>query len=422
MKRHQLYAIIINSALLLSLSPTWCIVSQQKSPIEIKIVSLPESELSKSLAGMVKFIQDGIKITWFKWTEIPDEEKRLAQGSTKDKANAVLSAAFRGAHLAMAPLVCAIAIQGTKIGLKVIKRDILTPKPAILIKKQKPFYGRIDRLRRWWSGIKTQIMIFNTEINDRLIEIEKKTTSLRDLIKNGKDRTYANLLLHSKPGAGKTLFAQILAQKTNMNFLPITAASLLQAGVEGIKYFDEIISMANNSTYGTIIFIDEADALFTDRSRINPDSEHYKVLSHILSIIDGRSDKFMIIAATNHAFIIDPAMGRRFQDRICISLPDSTTRTKLLEYYLSRIFFDEKQTNAPCVIAAKALFTPQLITELTEKTAGLSPSEIADMIEAMRDKAELNNRSLIIEDIQSAGDEAIEKHRENIKIIDKSQQ
>jgi AAA+ superfamily predicted ATPase len=130
----------------------------------------------------------------------------------------------------------------------------------------------------------------------------------------------------------------------------------------------------------------------------------------------------MIIAATNHAFIIDPAMGRRFQDRICISLPDSATRTKLLEYYISHIFFDEKQTSAHGVLAAKALFTPQLITELAEKTAGLSPSEIADMIETMRNKAELNNRSLIAEDINSAIDEAIEKHRENIKVIDKSKQ
>lgn len=423
MKKHQLHAIIIHSALLFSLSPTWHIISQEKSPAiqkevpvtqekppkKIEIVQLPESKLSKALADMINFIQDGIRVTWYKWTVVPDEEKKLAQGSKKDKAHAILLAAFRGTHLAMAPLVGAIAMQGTKIGLEVIRRDILIPKPAILIKKQKPLYGKMDRLRCWWAGTKAQEMIFNQETENRLKEIEKKTSSLHDLIKGGKDRTYANLLLYGKPGTGKTLFARTLAEKTDMNFLPVTAASLLQAGVEGIKYFDELINMANNSPYGTIIFIDEADALFTNRTIINPDSEHYKILSHILSVIDGRSNKFMIIAATNHADLLDHAMERRFQDRVLMPLPDKATRSNLITAYIAQILFNEKQTNAQFVEAARALFTPQLITEIALETAGLSHAEIADMIGAMRDKAELNNRLLIIQDIQSAIDEAIEK-------------
>jgi hypothetical protein len=383
MKKNQLYTIIINSALLLSLNSALnSNGSYQQTPIiisgEISIANQPESELSKTSAELLKFIKDGIKSTWMRYTDIQDEEKRLSQGSKTDKANAVLSAAFRGVLLVTPPLVGLLLIEGTKIGLKVIKRDILTPKPAILIRKQKPLYGRMDRLRRWWSGAKSHDMVFSSEVNDRLIEIEKKTSSLRDLIKSGKNRTYANLLLYGEPGTGKTLFAQVLAEKTNMNFLPVTAASLLQAGVEGIKYFDEIITMANNSSYGTIIFIDEADAFLTDRSRVNPDSEHYKVLSHILSIIDGRSDKFMLIAATNHVSIMDSAMDRRFQDRIFMPLPDEETRTKLIEHYAAQILYNEKQTNAQFVIDAKVLFTPQLITELVEKTAGFSPSEMED--------------------------------------------
>jgi DNA polymerase III delta prime subunit len=412
MTKNQLYTMIINSALLLplhSLSQLKADPQQDSQIIKVLVIGQPESELSKAFADILKFAKDGIRSQWMRYTDIQYEEKRLSQGSKIDKAHAVLSAAFRGVLLVTPPLVGLLVLEGTKIGLEVIKRDILTPKPAILIKKQKPLYGRMDRLRRWWSGAKTQKMIFNQETRDRLIEIEKKTSSLHNLIKTGKDRTYANLLLHGEPGTGKTLFACMLAEKTNMDFLPVTAASLLQAGVAGIKYFDELISMANNSTYGTIIFIDEADALFTNRNAINPDSEHYKVLSHILSIIDGRSDKFMIIAATNHAYLLDSAMERRFQDRVLMPLPDAATRTELITLYSSQILFNEKQTNAQFIVAAKALFTSQLIAEIATKTVGFSHAEIADMIGAMRDKAELNNRSLLIQDIQSATDEAIEK-------------
>jgi AAA+ superfamily predicted ATPase len=201
----------------------------------------------------------------------------------------------------------------------------------------------------------------------------------------------------------------VLAEKTNMDFLPVTAASLLQAGVEGIKYFDEIITMANRSKYGTIIFVDEADALFIDRTKLDPSSDHYKVLNHILSIVDGRSNKFMVIAATNHAYLLDPAMGRRFQDRILTPLPDTTTRINLLNLYIPQILFNVKQTSAKFVADAKALFTQQFIAQIAEKTAGLSHAEIADMIEAMRNKAELNKRSVTFADTQSAVNEALEK-------------
>jgi hypothetical protein len=145
---------------------------------------------------------------------------------------------------------------GSRVFWNVLEKHLLHPKPAILNIKQKPVYGRLDRIRRWWSGSKHQEMVFDPSVRSRLEEIEKKTTTLRDLIQSGKDRQYANLLLYGEPGTGKTLFAQVLAEKTNMDFLPVTAASLLQAGVEGIKYFDEIITMANRSKYGTIIFLD----------------------------------------------------------------------------------------------------------------------------------------------------------------------
>ena len=418
MKKSKLYHIIMLSIALLL--PAHSILSMNpitpqtptNEPLRVEVVSQPESALSKELAGFIKFITDGIRSTWNRYCAMQDNEaKKLAQGSKTDKANAVLSAALRGVLLATPPLVGILLLGAAKIGLEKITRDITTPKLAILNKTQKPVSGRMDRLKRWYAGAKAQKMVFNPEVKEQLADIEQKTVSLRNLIHSGKDRNYANLLLYGEPGTGKTLFAQVLAEKTNMDFLPVTAASLLQAGVEGIKYFDEIITMANRSKYGTIIFVDEADALFIDRSTIDPGSDHYKVLNHILSIVDGRSNKFMVVAATNHAYLLDPAMGRRFQDRVLMPLPDAATRTALLNLYVPQILFDVKQTSAAFVKAAKTLLTPQLIAYITEKTEGLSHAEIADMIEAMRNKAELNKRSLIVQDIQSAIDEAVEKRK-----------
>ena len=121
----------------------------------------------------------------------------------------------------------------------------------------------------------------------------------------------------------------------------------------------------------------------------------------------------MVVAATNHAYLLDPAMGRRFQDRVLMPLPDAATRTELLKLYIPQILFNAKQTNPQFVRVAQALCTPALIAEIAELTEGLSPSEIADMIEAMRNKAETENRSLVIKDIKSALNAAIEKHQKS---------
>ena len=98
-----------------------------------------------------------------------------------------------------------------------------------------------------------------------LFEIQEKTKNIKDHIYRGdKSVTYTNLLLYGPPGTGKTMFAKVLADYTNMDFLPVTAASLMQDPVA----FSNIVEMANRSSYGTIIFIDEADALFLDRNEL----------------------------------------------------------------------------------------------------------------------------------------------------------
>jgi AAA+ superfamily predicted ATPase len=389
--------------------------SHQDKPVEVVIKNIPESALSKASAEFISFIMGGIKSTWMRYFALREEEEKKSTGSARDKLVAFQLAAFRGILLATPAVMGVIALQGAKIGMKMLKHKLVLSKIAILNQKQKPYYGYMARIQRWWSKDSMQQMVINDEVIDRLKEIEKKTVLLHDLIKQGKNRHYANLLLSGESGTGKTLFAQQLAYRTNMDFLPVTAASLLQEGLAGLKHFDELIAIANNSSYGAIIFIDEADGLLTNRTIIDPNSDHYKILEHILSVIDGRSNKFMIIAATNHEDLLDVAMNRRFQDHVVMPLPDAKTREKLFHLYAKNVLFDEKETNKEFVDAAKNVFTDEQILSFVEKTESLSHAEIADIIEAIRSKAELNKRGVIIADIESAIAQAVIKHQKGEK-------
>jgi Holliday junction resolvasome RuvABC ATP-dependent DNA helicase subunit len=314
-----------------------------------------------------------------------------------------------GYPIALVGAVSITGYYGTRLAWKVLEKRMLDPRPDILLPGSK--YGRWDRISRWRSGYQTPAMIFDAEIKDRLIEIKEKTKNIRDNIYNGRKTTYDNLLLYGKPGTGKTLFAQILADETNMDFLPVTAASLLQSGVEGIKYFNELLAMANRSKYGLIIFVDEADALFVDRDSLNPSSDHYKVLNHILALTGTGSNKFMLIAATNHAYVMDAAMGRRFQDRVLMPLPDATTRKELIDLYAGNVLFNAKNNSKEFVTAAQSLLTPQRINTIVKKTAELSHAEIKDMIQAMHKKALATKKGMItIAHVNSAVDQAVQKH------------
>lgn len=301
-------------------------------------------------------------------------------------------------------------IYGSHVLWKVIEKRLLNPKPDIILPGSK--YGYWDRVKRWRAGYISPEMIFNQQVDDRLIEIQEKTKNIRNHIRKGKAATYDNLLLYGKPGTGKTLFAQILADYTDMDFLPVTAASLLQSGVEGIKYFNELLDMANRSKYGLIIFVDEADALFINRNNLDPASDHYKVLNHILALTGASNNKFMLIAATNHAYIMDEAMGRRFQDRVLMPLPDEETRKELIILYSDMVLYNTKKNSDDFIETAKALLPEHVINLIAQSTADLSHAEIKDMIYAMHKKALATTSGILTpKHINDAVNQAIQKMR-----------
>lgn len=299
-------------------------------------------------------------------------------------------------------------IYGSRVLWKVIEQRLINPKPAIVLPGAK--YGYWDRVKLWLKGYTSPPMIFDEQVKYRLTEIQEKTKYIRKHIHKRQTATYDNLLLYGKPGTGKTLFAQVLADCTDMDFLPVTAASLLQSGVEGIKYFNELLDMANRSKYGLILFVDEADALFIDRDNLDPSSDHYKVLNHILALTGTSSSKFMLIAATNHAYIMDAAMGRRFQDRILMPLPNEATRKELITLYIDTILYNKTKNSADFIAVTQSILTPQIVNLIAQKTSGLSHAEIKDMVHAMHKKALCTETGIIAAlHINDAVNQALEK-------------
>ena len=155
------------------------------------------------------------------------------------------------------------------------------------------------------------------------------------------------LLLIGPPGTGKTMTARALAGDIHL--------SLLTVALEGVisKYMGEtaaklrLIFDAADSMPG-VYFFDEFDAIGARRTNTNDVGEIRRVLNSFLQFLESDMSESLIIAATNHPDLLDPALFRRFDDVIEYSLPDRDMAKKLLINALT--LFDTKRVRWPSIL------------------------------------------------------------------------
>lgn len=122
------------------------------------------------------------------------------------------------------------------------------------------------------------------------------------------------VLLYGPPGTGKTLMARACAAQTEATFLKLAGPQLVQMFIgDGAKLVRDAFTLAKEKA-PAIIFIDEIDAIGTKRfdSEKSGDREVQRTMLELLNQLDGFSSvsNVKIIAATNRADILDPALMR----------------------------------------------------------------------------------------------------------------
>jgi proteasome regulatory subunit len=147
------------------------------------------------------------------------------------------------------------------------------------------------------------------------------------------------VLLYGPPGTGKTLLAKAVAHETEATFIRIIGSELVQKFIgEGARLVREIFNLAKDKA-PTILFIDELDAIGSQRLKIatSGDREVQRTLMQLLSELDGfdiRGD-VKIIGATNRVDILDPALLRpgRFDRMIEFPIPDEISREAIFKIH-----------------------------------------------------------------------------------------
>ncbi|MCX5006626.1 ATP-dependent zinc metalloprotease FtsH [Streptomyces sp. NBC_00638] len=148
------------------------------------------------------------------------------------------------------------------------------------------------------------------------------------------------VLLAGPPGTGKTLLARAVAGEAGVPFFSASASEFIEmiVGV-GASRVRELFAEARKVA-PSIIFIDEIDTIGRSRSGgsgMGGHDEREQTLNQILTEMDGfsGSEGVIVIAATNRADILDPALTRpgRFDRVVNVSPPDRSGREAILEIH-----------------------------------------------------------------------------------------
>ncbi len=147
------------------------------------------------------------------------------------------------------------------------------------------------------------------------------------------------VLLVGPPGTGKTLFAKAVAGEANVPFFSISGSDFVEmyVGVGASRVRDLFATAKRNKP--CIIFIDEIDAVGRQRGAGlgGGHDEREQTLNQLLVQMDGfeTSEEIIVMAATNRADILDPALLRpgRFDRQIAVHMPDVRGREEIFKVH-----------------------------------------------------------------------------------------
>jgi len=162
-------------------------------------------------------------------------------------------------------------------------------------------------------------LVISPVVSSVLEGLIAETRHWSDLDRHGLPRRQ-RVLFQGPPGCGKTSAAEALASELGRPFVVVSLDAVVSSYLgETASNLRRVLDYADKMPF--VILFDEFDALGRSRDDPAEHGEMKRLVTTFLQMVDKYRGPSILIAATNHPGLLDPALWRRFDDVLTFAMP-----------------------------------------------------------------------------------------------------
>lgn len=218
--------------------------------------------------------------------------------------------------------------------------------------------------------------IWSPTVAQQLQQIVSEHLRANELLAKGLAPT-RTAIFTGPPGVGKTLAARWLAVQLHRPLLTLDLSAVMSSflGRTGTNV-RHVLDYAKGVS--CVLLLDELDAIAKRRDDAQEVGELKRLVTVLLQEVDDWPEGGLLVAASNHPELLDPAAWRRFETQVIFELPEKTYVEQAI-----RLFVDDSGSVDANWLAA-----------LVEVMRGRSFSDIERELKSLRRQAVLSKRPL----------------------------
>lgn len=206
-----------------------------------------------------------------------------------------------------------------------LRREAAAPVPVDL-------ESRLQLLRVEASPVLEVEPVWDDGVRRALEQILSERRHDKELIEQGLSPT-RSIIFTGPPGVGKTLAARWVARELRRPLLTLDLSAVMSSflGRTGANV-RHVLSYAKG--VDGVLLLDELDAIAKRRDDATDVGELKRLVTVLLQEIDDWPPTGLLIAATNHSNLLDPAVWRRFEMRVDFPMPADDSVRRAIETFL----------------------------------------------------------------------------------------
>ena len=189
--------------------------------------------------------------------------------------------------------------------------------------------------------------IWSDDVRRRLDQVVAERMRQQELAKEGLAPT-RSVLLTGQPGVGKSLAARLITQRLERPLITLDLSAVMSSflGKTGTNV-RHVLDYAKNMS--CVLFLDELDAVAKRRDDDTEIGELKRLVTVLLQEIDDWPSTGLLLAATNHPDLLDPAIWRRFDVIVELPMPTDEQVRQAVESALGKRISNDKILDVVCL-------------------------------------------------------------------------